>query len=418
MLSACNRMSANAASAPGAAPPPPEVTVQTVVARDLPVSFEYVGQTAGSSETEVRARVGGILLERLYEEGSRVAKGAPLFQIDPANFRTQLTAAESAAGVQEARTHAARRELARIAPLAQEQAVSQKEFDDAKSALEIAEATLRQARAQVNEAQLNLNYTRVLAPIGGITGVASKANGSLLTSNDSLLTTLVQTDPLWVNFSIAESDYLAWNSGVANGSLRLPGARATNGSPGFTVQLKLADGTIYPLAGKMNFASEKINPANAGFDARAQFANPNGVLRPGQFVRVILNGAVRNRAIAVPQRAVQDGAAGKLVFTVSSDNKLVPRLVELGSWSAGEWIVNKGLQAGERVLVDGFKAKQPGMTVKPVPLAVPVRPASTTSTASTASGTASAPAVSAASTASRTASASTAPVTASAPPAH
>jgi membrane fusion protein (multidrug efflux system) len=350
--------------------PAPEVNVVTVQARNLPIDFEYVGQTAGSRETEVRARISGILQDRLYEEGARVKAGALLFQIDPGTYQTQLASVEAAAGVVEARLNQAKREFARLTPLAAEKAISQKEFDDAQSNLESAEASFKQARAQANEARLNLGYTKVVAPIAGVTGIAAKSNGSLVTPADSLLTTIVQTDPLYINFSISEADFLKMNSEISNGTLALAGKRASNGSLAFAIKLKLADGSIFPATGKMNFVSERVNVATGGFDARAQIANPDGVLRPGQFVRVNLGGATRSGAIAVPQRAVIDGPMGKMVFTVSAENKLVPKPVELNGWSNGEWIVTKGLQSGERVLVDGFiKAHTPGMLVKPVALA-------------------------------------------------
>lgn len=366
-LSACGKQDASAAGHGGM--PPPEVNVVTVQPRNLAMDFEYVGQTAGSRETEVRARISGILENRVYEEGSRVKAGSVLFQIDPGTYQTQLASAEAAAGVTEAKLNQAKREFARLTPLAAEKAISQKEFDDAKSSLETAEATYKQSRAQVNEAKLNLGYTKVVAPISGVTGVANKSNGSLVTQSDSLLTTIVQTDPIYVNFSVTEADYLKLSKDVNSGKIALPGKRATNGSLAFDIKLKLADGSIYPTTGKMNFASEKINPATGGFDARAQIPNPEGNLRPGQFVRVIMNGATRSAAIAVPQRAIIDSPMGKIVFTVSPDNKLAPRPVELDGWSNGEWIVTKGLQAGDRVLVDGFiKAHDPGMTVTPVAL--------------------------------------------------
>ncbi|MBC3869141.1 efflux RND transporter periplasmic adaptor subunit [Undibacterium oligocarboniphilum] len=267
----------------------------------------------------------------------------------------------------EAKLNQAKREYARLAPLAAEKAISQKEFDDAKSNLETAEASFKQVRAQVNEARLNLGYTRVVAPIDGVTGVAAKSNGSLVTTADSLLTTIVQTDTIYINFSIPEADYLKAVKEVRSGKIAMPGQRASNGSLGFDVRLKLADGSMFPVAGKMNFVSEKVNPTTGGFDARAQVANQDGSLRPGQFVRVMLAGAKRSSALAVPQRAVIDSPMGKMVFTVSPDNKLVPKPVELDGWSHGEWIVTKGLQNGDRVMVDGvIKAHEPGMTVKPV----------------------------------------------------
>lgn len=368
LISACGKQGAGAQGGPNGMPPP-EVSVVTVQARDLPIDYEYVGQTAGIRETEVRARISGILEKRVYEEGAKVKAGQVLFQIDPGSYQTQLASAEAAAGVAEAKLNQAKREFARLAPLAAEKAISQREYDDAKSNLEMAEASYKQVRAQVNEAKLNLSYTRVVAPISGVTGIAAKPNGSLVTPSDSLLTTIVQTDPLYVNFSVTEADFLKMNADVANGKLKLPGKRSNNGSLAFEVHVKQADGSIFPTAGKMIFTSEKVNPNTGGFDARAEIANPDGALRPGQFVRVMLQGGSRSSAISVPQRAVIDSPMGKMVFAVSPDNKLVPHPVELDGWSRGEWVVTKGLQSGERVLVDGFiKAHDPGMTVTPVPL--------------------------------------------------
>ena len=368
LLTACSKQD-GAAAAGAHSMPPPEVNVVTVQARELPVDFEYLGQTAGINETEVRARITGILEKRLYEEGTRVQAGQVLFQIDPGTYQTQLASSEAAAGVSEAKLNQAKREYARLTPLAAEKAISQREYDDAKSVLEIAEAAYKQVKAQVNEAKLNLGYTRVQAPISGVSGIASKANGSLVNPSDSLLTTIVQTDPMYINFSVSEADYSKLTADLANGKIKLAGKRSSNGSLAFDVKLKLADGSVFPTVGKMNFFSEKVNPNSGGFDARAQISNPDGALRPGLFVRVMLQGATRSAALAIPQRAVIDSPMGKMVFAVSAENKLVPHPVELDGWSRGEWIVTKGLNAGQRVLVDGFiKAHDPGMTVTPVTL--------------------------------------------------
>lgn len=365
-LSGCGK--SNGQGQPGGAMPAPEVSVITVAPKDVAYGFEYAGQTSGYRETEVRARVSGILERRLYKEGERVKAGTALFQIDPAMYQAQLASAEALAAVAEAKVNQARRELTRLTPLAAEKAISQKELDDAKSSLETAEASLKQTRAQVSEARLNLGYTKVIAPINGVTGIANKSNGSLITATDSLLTTLVQTDPIYVNFSLPEADYLHISKEAAAQRINLPKAREKDGTFGFTVQVKLADGSLYPLTGSMNFLSAKVNPANGGFDARAKIKNPDGILRPGQFVRVLLGGAQRTNALVVPQRAVVDGPMGKMVFVVSQDNKLAPRPVELDGWNKGEWVVTKGLQSGEQVMVEGvIKAHTPGMTVKPVP---------------------------------------------------
>jgi membrane fusion protein, multidrug efflux system len=373
-LAACGKFAGpqGAGGGGGGAMPPPEVAVVTVQAKAQPVELEYTGQTAGSRETEVRARVGGIVSRRLYEEGAVVQAGTPLFQIDAASFQTQLASAEANVAVAEARAAQTRREYARLAPLAAEKAISQKEYDDSKSAVETAEASLKQAQAQANEARQNLGYTRVVAPIGGSTGVASKSEGSLVTTADSLLTTIVQTNPMYVNFSVSEGDMLRLGKMVKAGQLSVPGKKAANGSLGFAVNIKLSDGSSYPRAGKLNFASERINAQTGSFDVRAEIPNPDGTLRPGQFVRVSLGGATRPNSLSVPQRAIIDSPFGKIVFVVNKDDKLEPHPVELDGWTQGQWIVTKGLKDGDRVLVDGYiKAHDPGMLVKPVPFVQP-----------------------------------------------
>ena len=381
LLAACGKSDAPGAAAGGPpAVPPPQVSVVTVQPKDNAITFEYTGQTAGSRETEVRARVSGILQRRLFEEGSTVKAGASLFQIDPANLQTQVASTDATIAVAEARLNQTKRDMARLGPLIAEKAISQKEFDDSKSAVESAEAILKQARAQGNEAKLNLGYTRVTAPISGVTGTAAKADGSLVNSAD-MLTTIVQVNPIYMNFSVSEGDMLKLNKQMAAGQVAVPGKKSNNGSVAFGVTVKLSDGSTYPRQGKMNFSSEKLNPTTGSFDARAEIANPDGALRPGQFVRVILGGANRTQSITVPQRAILDGPMGKMVFKVTPENTLAPQPVEVDGWSNGEWIVTKGLVAGDRVMVDGIiKANKPGMTVTPVPFVARAAPAAMTST--------------------------------------
>lgn len=356
---------------PGGAMPPPEVSVITVQASSQPIELEYAGQTAGSRETEVRARVAGVLQRRLFTEGATVKAGQALFQIDPANFQTQAAALSASVALAQARSEQAKRDFARLAPLILEKAISQKEFDDAKSAVDVAQATLKQTQAQASEAQLNLGYTKVIAPIGGITTTANKSDGSLVTAVDSLLTTIVQTDPMYVNFSVSESDFISLNKRVKEGKLNVPSQKAggnAGGNLGFAVKVKLADGSLHPQAGKLNFSGQRVNAQTGSIDVRAEIPNADGSLRPGQFVRVLLGGATRPDTISVPQRAVIDSPFGKIVFKVTPDNKLAPQPVELDGWTGGNWVITKGLQNGDRVLVEGFiKANQPGMTVKVVP---------------------------------------------------
>ena len=374
LLAGCGKGSSPAGAGPGGpggAMPPPEVSVITVQASSQPIELEYAGQTAGSRETEVRARVAGILQRRLFTEGATVKAGQALFQIDPANFQTQAAALSASVALAQARAEQAKRDFARLAPLIFEKAISQKEFDDAKSAVDVAQATLKQTQAQASEAQLNLGYTKVIAPIGGITTTANKSDGSLVTAADSLLTTIVQTDPMFVNFSVSESDFISLNKRVKEGKLNVPSQKAggnAGGNLGFAVKVKLADGSLHPQAGKLNFSGQRVNSQTGSIDVRAEIPNADGSLRPGQFVRVLLGGATRPDTISVPQRAVIDSPFGKIVFKVTPDNKLAPQPVELDGWTGGNWVITKGLQNGDRVLVEGFiKANQPGMTVKVVP---------------------------------------------------
>lgn len=352
--------------------PPPVVSVITVKAGNQPVAMEYVGQTAGSRSVEVRARVGGILEKRLFDEGSAVQAGKALFQIDTATFKNQLNLAEAAVAVAQAKLHQTQRDVQRLEPLALAKAISQKEYDDSQTAYESAQASLKLAQAQAQDAKLKLSYATVTAPITGTTAVAALSEGSLIAAGESLLTTIIQTDPIYVNFSVAESDWLRMKSQIQQGRLQLPASEKSsknmNTGAGLAVKLRLADGSTYPVDGMLNFSGESINAQTGSFDMRAQVSNTQGYLKPGQFVRVQLVGAVQPDALVVPQRAVIDSPIGKMVFVVTPDNTLEPRPVELGNWVNGQWIVNKGIRDGDRVQVDGFvKAHDPGMKVTPKP---------------------------------------------------
>ena len=338
--------------------PPPEVNVLKVETQSLPVSFEYVGQTAGSREVEVRARVTGILLSRKFKEGAAVAQGQSLFSIDPAPFQAALARAEADVAAAEARRDQAARNAARFKPLYAEKAVSQKEFDDAVSTEAIAEADLKAARARLQDARLNLEYTRVEAPVSGIAGRSLQSEGTLVSGPQVLLTSVTQVDPIWVNFGIPDNEQARLRKEVEAGRLILP----KNGS--VEVVLQLADGTLYPKSGRLNFSDVRISPATGTQEARAELPNPQGVLRPGQFVRVILKGAVRPDAVIIPQRAVLEGPQGKFVYVVDEKGAAQARPVEAGEWSGDAWIITSGLKAGERVILDGVMKIGPGAPVR------------------------------------------------------
>jgi membrane fusion protein (multidrug efflux system) len=337
--------------------PAPEVVAVTVERRSLPVSFEYVGQTAGSREVEVRSRVAGILLTRNFKEGAPVKKGESLYSIDPAPFEAALARAEADVAAAEAREQQARRNAARLKPLYAEKAVSQKDYDDAVSAESIGAADLKAARARLAEARLNIGYTKVEAPLSGVASRSLRSEGTLVSGPDLLLTTVVQVDPIWVIFGVPDNEQSRLTKEIEAGRLVLP----KGGS--FEVALRLADGSVYPRTGKINFADVRVSPTTGTRESRAEVPNPNG-LRPGEFVRVILKGATRPNATTVPQRAVLEGPQGKFVYVVDEKSTAQPRPVQLGEWSGDDWIVTDGLKPGEKVIVDGVMRIGPGAPVR------------------------------------------------------
>ena len=346
--------------------PPTEVTTIKVEPKTLPATFEYVGQTTGSKEVEVRARVTGILEKQLYQDGAPVKAGQVLFVIDPKPLQAQTAAQEAEVARAQAQKAWNEREVARLKPLAERKAVGQKEADDAVSNAELAAAALKAAEAKLAEVKLSLGYTNVVAPITGLSSRAPKSEGSLVTANDTLLTTISQVDPMWIPFSIAENQQLALNKAVSEGRLTLPKDNA------FDVQVRLADGSILDRKGRINFADTRINPSTGTFEMRAEVANADRALKPGQFVRVKLLGATRNNALAVPQVAVLDGTQGKYVYVVDKDKDGNPiaavRLVTLGDWvtenNTNLWVVETGLKPGDQVIVDGVAKLRPNAPIK------------------------------------------------------
>jgi membrane fusion protein (multidrug efflux system) len=354
LFAGCER----AGSQPPNGRPPPEVTVITVEPRTVPATFEYTGQTAGRREVEVRARVTGILLKRNYREGDAVTAGQSLFTVDPAPFEAALARAQADVASAEARLEQARRNSARLEPLFAAKAVSRKEYDDATSAEEIAAADVKAARARLTEARLNLDYTRVEAPIVGIAGRAQRSEGNYVSGPDVLLTTVTQINPIYVLFGISDEERLKLNREAEAGRLTLP----KDGQ--FEVSVKLAEGSTYANSGRLNFSDVRISGTTGTSEARAELPNPTGLLRPGQFVRVILKGAERPDAILVPQRAVLEGPKGKFVYIVTAEDKAEPRPVEVGDWQGDDWIVTAGLNPGDKVIVDGVMKIGPGAPVR------------------------------------------------------
>lgn len=340
--------------------PPPEVTVITAQPGTVPMTLEYNGKITGIRDIEVRARVTGILAKRNYVEGAPVAAGSSLFTIDPDPFQVALARTRADLASAEARWAKAKRDVERLRLMIKEQVVSQKDYDDALYGEQIAAADVESIKARVAEAQLNLSYTRVEAPISGVAGRAQVAEGSLVSGADVLLTTITQMDPIHVSFGISDAERLQLHGDAAAGRIVLPREGR------FNVAVKLADGKTYAQQGRMNFSDIRVSAATGASEARAELPNARGVLRPGQFVRVTLSGARRVNAILVPQRAVLEEPQGKFVYVANAENKVETRSVEVGGWVGDAWIVNKGLQAGERVIVDGVVKINPGAAVKVV----------------------------------------------------
>jgi membrane fusion protein (multidrug efflux system) len=346
LLAACDK------PAPPPPPPPPTVSVIQVGMREVPVLVEVVGRTEGSKEVEVRARVSGILGRVLYAEGSPVRAGAPLFEIDRAPFEIALAQARAALAQERAKNEQAQREAERLKDLIAKRAISQREADDAASNFKSSSAAIQAAEARVREAELNLSYTAVGAPIAGVTGRAQRSQGSLVTAgtDSSLLTTVSQTDPLWVRFSLSEAE-------------RQIVAGSKQGGRGNEVRLVLPDGKTHPVAGRLNFAGSTVDTRLGTVQLRAEFANPDLRLLPGQFVRAqVVAGS--QEAIVVPQSAVLQGDAGRYVWTLGPENKATPRPVETGAWLGADWIILKGLKPGDQVIVDNLLRLRPGVTVQ------------------------------------------------------
>jgi membrane fusion protein (multidrug efflux system) len=339
-------------------PQPPEVTVLTVELRDTPVTFEFVGSTASSQQVEVRARVDGFLDERKYVEGMIVNKGEVMFLMDAKPFKAQLDAAQSALAEQQAKLWTAQANLKRVKPLAKANAVSKKELDDAQGRVNAAAAAVEMSKADVETAKLNLGYTTIYAPVTGAASFARIQNGAYVNAQSGALTYVAQLDPIWVDFSISEDEMLKIRQEQESGLLRSPGATA------LSVKLVLADGSVYPDTGRMFFRDANYSTETGTFLVRATFSNPDGALRPGQFVRVRVEGAVRPNAVLVPQSAVLQGAQGFFVWIVDPEGKAQIRGVEVGNWQGDNWFISRGLAAGDKVIIDGIVRLAKGTPVK------------------------------------------------------
>ena len=336
------------------------VGVIPVQSTSVPIVAEAVAQTEGAKEVEIRPRVGGILLKRLYEEGASIKAGQSMFLIDPVPYQIALQQAKAALAAQQARVEQATREEARLRGLLTSQSISQREYDNATSEKATALANLQQAQANVHEAELNLSYTNVTAPISGVSGRFQFSEGALVAPNTSLLTTVSQISPIWVRFSFSDSEVKA-----LGGYLNQKTVKAVN--------LVLPDGSEYQQKGQLNFSASQIDPKLGTQQLRASFENADRQLLPGQFVRARITTGTRNGVFLVPLTAVLTGDQGKFVFVAekSKEGKTVAAVhpIKEAGWQGKNWVVLEGLKTGDQVIADNLMKVRPGAPVNPHPFA-------------------------------------------------
>jgi membrane fusion protein (multidrug efflux system) len=343
------------------APRPPsaplEVSLLAVQPRDVDITAEYVAQTQSSQAVNIQARVSGFLDKRVYTEGSVVKAGQVLFRMDQKPFQAQVDAAQAALQRNQAAMTVAKQNLDRTKPLAAKNALSQKDLDDAQGQYEQSAAAVEQSKAQLQSAKLDLSYTVISSPVNGVSSFAAVADGTYLSPQNSQLTTVSVLSPMWVNFSLSENEFQRIMNDVKAGRLRLPKDND------LTVEIVQPDGSLFPFTGRITFADPSYNPQTGTFLLRATVQNPKGVLRPNQYVRARLKGAVRPNALLVPQRAVQQGGKGHFVWLVDKDGKALLRPVTVGDWYGDGWFVTDGLHAGDQLVVDGAQRLSQGAAV-------------------------------------------------------
>lgn len=331
-------------------PPPPGVTVAAVVQRDVPVYQEWVGTMAGNVDADIRPKVEGFLLKQLYTEGSFLQQGQPMFQLDQRQSEAAVQQAQGQLEQANAALSQADIDVNRYTPLVQQRAVSQAELDKATSMQRAATAQVAAAQAVLDNAKLNLNWATVVSPISGIAGIAKVGVGDLMTPN-TVMTTVSSVNPVYVDFSIAEQDYLRFS-------------RDKTGR-GDDLELILGDGTVYPQRGHTLLMNREVDSRTGTIQVRAEFPNPTNILRPGQYARIRSKTEVRKNALLIPQRAVAELQGIYQVGVVDSENKVSIRAVKTGPQFGDMWVIESGLQPQEKVVVDGLQRLRDGMTVAP-----------------------------------------------------
>ncbi|CAH9060621.1 Toluene efflux pump periplasmic linker protein TtgA [Pseudoalteromonas holothuriae] len=347
--------------------PPATVSVIAVSKTNVPIHIELPATLAGNKEVEIRARVSGIVESRNFEEGQIVSTGQSLFTLDLNPFTLELNKAQALLNAAKAQVEQNKRERDRFETLTNERSVSKRDFDNAASNYDISLANLESAKVALNEAKLNLEYAHVKAPVSGIIGRELVSEGSYVSGPDVLLAELTDTTNMRVRFGFSEREQLKMRQDVTNGSLTLPLHNE------FDAQIILQDGSIYPHTGKVNFSDVRVNRYTGTSELQAKVVNPNSQLRPGQFVRVRLAGAVRHNVVLLPQRAVLDNGTGKFVYiaTENKQNQLIalPAPVKVGEWvqqnGKNYWVIREGLTPNQRVITEGMaRIFFPGMPIQ------------------------------------------------------
>lgn len=352
---------------PPAQTPPPEVEVVTVTARTVPDEPEFIGQTQAFRPVEIRPQVTGIIKQLFFTEGRNVKKGDKLYLIDPVPFKAAYLNSNARVAQAQARLVQAQQEVARVRPLLEEQAVSQKNVDDAVAEMLSAKAGLEAAQSDVIKARFDLDNTLIVAPVNGRIGRSHFYEGRLVSAQTTLLTTIDQLDPMYVNVNVPESYLLRRRRELAERKVQRPDIFQLRGIMTFS------DGSVYPEEGVLDFSDVSLRPETGTLQGRFTFPNPEGgfspghsYFYPGQFVRIRIKGYIRTDAILIPQRAVQQGPSGSFVYVIGEQDKAELRPVKATSWHRKDWLIESGLKPGERVVVEGFHRVRPGVQVNAI----------------------------------------------------
>ena len=349
------------------APAPPQVGFITITPQPVSWTTQLPGRTDAEMTADVRPQVSGIILKRLFTEGSDVTAGQQLYQIDPATYQASYDTALATLAYDQAALITARIKAERYKPLAAAQAISKQDYDDAVAGAGEAVANVASARASVEQAQINLNYTKVISPISGHIGASSVTPGALVTaSQTTVLATVTQLDPIYVDVEEPSTLRLQLQVGFANGNM----AKDANGD--VPVALQLEDGSMYNLKGALQFTEVTEDESTGTVLLRATFPNPDHFLLPGMYVHAVLSQGVRQNGIVVPQQAVSHNTHGDAtVILLGSGNKAVLKIIQTAAVVDNQWVVTSGLKAGDRVIIDGLTGLHPGATVTPVAEAAP-----------------------------------------------